>query len=77
VGLERRPGDEQAVACGDDSLGNRGNLLGGFPGTEDDFRKPLTDIAMVIDARKTEIFERGLAQILKEAVVRSLRRHYA
>ncbi len=59
------------MAGGDDSFGNRGNLLGSFPRTEHDLGEALPDTAMVIDAGETEIFERRLAQILKESVVRA------
>ena len=62
------------MAGGDDSLGNRGDLLGSFALAEDDFWEALPDAAMVVDPRKPEILERRLAQILKELVVRGLRR---
>ena len=44
---------------------------GVLPGTENDLGKALPDAAVVIDAGEAQIFERRLAQILKEPVVRS------
>ena len=64
MGLAGRARDQQVVAGRDDSFRNRGNLLGSFPRTEHDFGEALPDTAMVIDAGETQIFERGLAQIL-------------
>ncbi len=64
MGLPGRERDKQVVARRDDSLGNCGDLLGSFTKTEHDLGEALTDTAMVVDARKPEIFKGGLAQIL-------------
>ena len=56
-----RAGDEQAVAGGDDALGDGGDLFWGLAQAENDFRHSLPQRAMVIDAREAEIFERRLA----------------
>ena len=61
----------------DDSLGDRGDLLGGLPWTENHLWKALADAAVMVDSGESEVFERGLAQKLKEFVVRSLRREGA
>ena len=59
-----RARDQQVVAGGDNSLRNRGDLLGSFSCAVDDFREALADAAVVVDARKLEILERRVAQIL-------------
>ena len=69
-GLERLPiraGDEQAVALGDDALGDGSDLLRRLSRPKNDFRASLTQRAVVVDSREPQVFERGLAQILKEA----------
>ena len=73
MGLGGGAGDQQVVAGRDDSFRNRGNLLGSFPRTEHDLGEALPDTAMVIDAGEPQVFERRLAQILKELVVRAVR----
>jgi hypothetical protein len=79
-GIESRPiraRDEQAMATRDDSLSDSGNLLRGLSWAKDDLGESLTQASMVIDTREPEVFERRLAQELKEAVVRCLRRNRA
>ena len=61
------------MARRDDAFGNRGDLLRSLSGPEDDFGKALPDAAMVIDPGEAKVLEGGLAQILKEAVLRRLR----
>ena len=56
-----------------DALGDGGDLLGGLAGTENDLGKALSDRAVVVDPGEPEVLEGGLAQKLKEALVRSLR----
>jgi hypothetical protein len=76
-GLEnvaRRSGHEQAMPRRDDPLGDARDLLGALAGSEDDLREPLTDGPMVIDPSEPEVLERCMAQNLKEALVRCLRR---
>lgn len=58
VGGGVRPRDKQVVTAVNDGSGNEGNLLGGLALTKDNFRKPLADCAVMIDAREAEIFER-------------------
>jgi hypothetical protein len=76
-GVGRRVGsrNQQAVARADDSLGDRRNLFGRFAGTEHDLGKTLPQAAMMVDAGEAEVFERGLAQELKDAMLRRLRRN--
>ena len=66
--------DKQVVAGRHNTLGNSGNLRRVLPGPENDFGEPLTDAAMVIDPGESQIFEGGLAQNLKDAGLRGLRR---
>jgi len=75
--LRSRARDEQTFACSDDARGDRGNLIRAFSRPENYFREPLTDAAMVIDPGETEVFEGGLAQNLKDALVRRLKRKAA
>ena len=79
-GLERAPigaRDEQAVARGDDALGDGGDLVRRLSRPKNDFRASLSERAVVIDAGEAQVLERGLAQKLKEAVLRGLRREGA
>ena len=46
--------------------GDRGDLRGRFAQAQHDFRKPLTNRAVVIDARKAKVFERLRAQCVEE-----------
>jgi hypothetical protein len=55
-------------------LGDSGHLVGGLPGTENHFRESLSGMALVIDPGEAQILEGCLAQILKDALVRGLRR---
>ena len=71
VGVGAR--DQQAVAGRDDALGDGGDLRGGLPWAENDLWKALPDAPLVVDPGEAEVFERGLAQILKEFVLRCLR----
>ena len=67
-GVERgraRARDEQRRTAADDFGGDRGDLSGRLAEAEDDFRKPLTDAAMMIDAGEPEILERPSAQRLR------------
>ena len=75
--LPSRPRDQQAVAVRDDAFGNRGDLLRALSRPKNHFREALTEAAVVIDPRKPNVFERCLAQNLKDAVVRCLRRKLA
>ena len=74
VGFGGGSGDQQILARGDDSFGNYGYLLGTLAGAEDDLREPLANGPVVVDPGKTKILERGVAQELKEAGMRGLRR---
>jgi hypothetical protein len=69
-----RSGDQQAVSRCDDPLGNCGNLLRALSRTENHLRETLTSVAVMVDPRKSQILERCLAQILKDALVCGLRR---
>ena len=51
-----------------------GDLFWGLSRAKNDFRHSLPQRAMMVDAREAQIFERRLAQILKEAVLGCLRR---
>ena len=62
------------MAGGDDAFGNRGDLLGSLAGAENHLGKPLADAAVVVDPGEPKVLEGGLAQKLKESVLRSLRR---
>ena len=62
------------MAGGDDALGDGGDLLGRLARAENDFGKTLPDAAVVVDPGEAQVLERGLAQKLKEPVVRGLRR---
>ena len=75
--LGGRARHQQTFACPDDARGDRGNLIRAFSRPENYFREPLTDAAMVIDPGETEVFEGGLAQNLKDALVRRLKRKAA
>ncbi len=57
-----------------DALGDGGNLIRRLSGPKNDFRKALPDGAVMVDSGEPQILERCLAQKLKEALVRSLRR---
>ena len=72
--LERRPGDQQIVAAGDDSFSNRRDLGRRLPQAEDYLGKALADAAVMIDPRVAEVFKRRLAQNLKEPLLSCLRR---
>src|SRR4051794_24717426 len=72
-GLGGRTGYEQAVPRGDDPLGNRGNLRRGFALSEYHFGEPLAQGPLVVYFREAEVFERALAQILKQPGLRGLR----
>ena len=50
---------------------------GVLPWPEDDLREPLPERPVVIDAGEAEVFERRLAQNLKEPVLGRLRREDA
>ena len=73
IGLPIRPGDEQAVAGGDQAGGDGGDLFGTFALAEHHFRESLPRRPVLIDAGKTKIFVGGLAQKLKEPLVGSIR----
>jgi hypothetical protein len=62
------------MAGGHDPLGDRGHLLSALPRSEHHFRKTLSNGPVVIYAREPEVLERRMAQNLKEALMRSLRR---
>jgi hypothetical protein len=66
-------GDEEALPRRDEARGDRGNLCGRFSLAEDDFGEALSHVAVMIDARESEIFVGLLAQKLKEPLVRRLR----
>jgi hypothetical protein len=63
------------VARTDESEGDGGNLSRRLALTENDFRKALSDLAMLVDSREAKIVERLLAQYLKELRVRGLGRN--
>ena len=69
----RCAGDEKIMSTADQPFGNRGDLRWSFPLPEHDLRKSLPRRPMMVDAREPQVFERPLAQNLKEAVVRGLR----
>jgi hypothetical protein len=54
-------GNQKAVPGPDDALGNGGDLVGGLALAEDNLRKTLPQAALMVDAGKTQVFERGLA----------------
>ena len=58
----------------DDAFGDRGDLIRRLSLPENDFREALPNGAVVVDPGEAEVLERRLAQKLKEALVRSLRR---
>ena len=72
--LGSRAGYEQTFACRDDARGNGGNLIRALSRPENHFGEPLSDPPVMIDASEAEVFERRLAQNLKDALVRRLRR---
>ena len=67
------PGDEECVAVLHDPGGDGGNLLRGLAGPEYHLWKALPCPPLMVDTGESEIFERGLAQKLKDAVLRRLR----
>jgi hypothetical protein len=71
----RRPRYEQTVARTDESERDGGNLSRRLALTENDFRKALSNLAMLVDSREAKIVERLLAQYLKELRVRGLGRN--
>ena len=62
---------------GDDALGDGGDLFRRLSRPKNDLRASLPERAMVVDAGEAQVFERGLAQILKKAVLGDLRREGA
>jgi hypothetical protein len=70
----RGAGNEQALAGTDEAVGDGCDLSGSLALTENDFRKTLAGLAMLVDSREPEVLEWLLAQDLKELRVRSLRR---
>jgi hypothetical protein len=58
----------------DDALRERRDLVRRLSGAENYFGKALTDASVVIEPREAHIFEGRLAQILKDALMRRLRR---
>ena len=75
--FRRRAGYQEAFARRDDAGGNRGDLIRALSRPENHLREPLPHPPVVIDAGETEVFERRLAQNLKDAVMRRLRRKAA
>ena len=73
VGVGVGPGDEQAVAGADDALGDCRDLVGRLALAEDDLGEALAGGALVIDPGEPEVFERFLAQNLKEPFLGRLR----
>jgi len=65
--------DEEIVSGADQPFGDRGDLAGGLSLSKHDFGESLAGRSMVVDAGESEVFERALAQNLKEAIVRRLR----
>ena len=61
------------MAGADQAGGDGGNLFGSFALSEHHFRETLPRRPVMIDARKTKIFVRGLAQKLKEPLVGGVR----
>ena len=61
----------------DDAFGNGGDLVRALSRPENHLRKALPDDTVMIDSRKSNVFEGCLAQNLKDAVVRRLRRKLA
>lgn len=59
----------------DDSFRNSGNLRGSFALAEDNFRKPLADAAVMVDACEPQVLKGAVAQKLKEPGLGSLRRY--
>ncbi len=57
----------------DDALGNGRDLRRSLSLAEDNLRESLAEASMVVDFRESEVLERGLAQILKQPDLRSLR----
>ena len=66
-------GDQQVVSGGDDAGGDRGHLGRGFSLAEDDFGEALAGLAVMIDPGEPQVFERLLAQNLKELFLGRLR----
>ena len=62
------------MTCGDDALGDRRDLFWRLSRAKNDFRYALPNRAMMVDASEAQIFERRLAQELKETIVGRLRR---
>lgn len=58
IGGGVRPRDKQAVTAVNDRSRNEGNLFGGLALAKDNFRKPLTGGAVVIDPRESQVLER-------------------
>ena len=73
IGLPIGPCDEQAVAGGNQTAGDGGDLIGTFALSEHHFGESLTRRSVLIDPCKTKIFVRSLAQKLKELLVGSVR----
>ena len=73
----RGPGDQQVLPGRDDPLRDGRDLRRGLAWAEDDLGKTLPNASMVVDAGEPEVLERRVAQELKEAGMRGLRRQGA
>jgi len=71
--LARRACHEQRRTAAGNLPGNGRNLIGRLTEAKNDFRKPLPDGAMVIDAREPKVFEWLSAERLQELRQRRLR----
>ena len=56
-----RAGNEQAVAGGDNTLGDGRDLIGGLSRAKNDFRHALPERTMMVDTGKAQILEWRLA----------------
>ena len=74
VGVGGGSGDQQVLAGVGQRTRNDGDLVGRLSLAEDDFGKSLADVAVMVDAGKSQILEGFLAQELKELLVGCLRR---
>jgi hypothetical protein len=64
------PRHQEGMSGRHDPFGDRGDLLRRLARAENHLGKSLAGPAMVVDAGKPQVLERGLAQILKEPLVR-------
>jgi hypothetical protein len=70
MGLGGRPGNEHILPGSDQRSCDRGDLVRRLSLAEDNLRKALPYMTMLVDTREAKVLVRALAQELKELLVR-------